>query len=121
MARYGDERNSRQWKARLCVLTGSIASWRVGVIGTGHCARAAHLPAFGTLLEVELVAVAGIDRREAEAAAHEFGVIQVFDSGSELIEHVRPDRRSPVSDCSNLVCRCPEIGDHLAHLLPVSA
>lgn len=78
-----------------------MARLRVGVIGTGQWARAAHLPAFSTMPEVELVAVAGVERPEAEAAARQFGVSQVFDSGLELIELARPDLVSIVTpdDC----------------------
>lgn len=64
---------------------------RVGVIGTGRWARAAHLPSFAAHPDAEVVAVAGIDRAEAQAVAREFGVPASYGSGRALIDAERPD------------------------------
>jgi predicted dehydrogenase len=58
---------------------------RVGVIGSGNWARAAHLPSFAAHPGAELVAIAGIDRGEAERVADEFGITRVYDNGRAMI------------------------------------
>lgn len=70
---------------------------RVGVIGTGQWARVAHLPAFASLPEVELVAVAGIDATETATAAAEFGIARTYASGRELLAHEQLDLVSIVT------------------------
>src|SRR5215217_7549350 len=74
---------------------------RVGVIGTGHWARVAHLPAFDSLPGVEVIALAGIDRDEAGAVAAAFGVQKIYGSGPEMIASESLDLVSIVTpdDC----------------------
>lgn len=47
---------------------------RLGIIGTGHIARGAHLPAFLGMEDVSVAAVLGSSREKSEAAAHTFGI-----------------------------------------------
>jgi predicted dehydrogenase len=70
---------------------------RVGVIGTGQWARIAHLPAFASLPQVELVAVAGIDATETAAAATEFGIAKTYPSGREMLAQEQLDLVSIVT------------------------
>jgi predicted dehydrogenase len=74
---------------------------RAGVIGTGQWARVAHLPAYQSLPGVEVVALAGIDQAEAKAAAADFGVQKIYDSGQAMIANEPLDLVSIVTpdDC----------------------
>jgi predicted dehydrogenase len=69
----------------------AVKHLRVGIIGTGNWAKAAHLPSFAAVPSVEIVALAGIDRAQAESLAAEFGVPAVYGSGRELLERARPN------------------------------
>src|SRR4051812_23990411 len=69
----------------------------IGVVGTGNWARAAHLPSFAAHPEVEIVAVAGIDRAEANRAASEFGISRIYGDGREMIEREELDLMSIVT------------------------
>ena len=60
---------------------------RVGVLGAGAWARAAHLPGFARDPRCEIVAIADPDKALAAAAAAEFGIPLVFDSQQALIGH----------------------------------
>ena len=62
---------------------------RVGVLGAGAWALAAHLPGFLRDERCEVVAIADPKRELAEAAARQFGIPHVYDSHQALIE--RPD------------------------------
>ena len=58
---------------------------RVGVLGAGTWATAAHLPGFARDARCELVAIADPQRQLAEAAARTFGIPHVYDSHDALI------------------------------------
>ena len=62
---------------------------RVGVLGAGAWALAAHLPGFLRDERCEVVAIADPRRELAEAAARQFGIPHVYDAHEALIE--RPD------------------------------
>ena len=47
---------------------------RLGLIGTGHIARGAHLPAFLSMEDVSVAAVLGSSRRKSEEAARQYGI-----------------------------------------------
>ncbi|MGI8476874.1 MAG: Gfo/Idh/MocA family protein [Thermomicrobiales bacterium] len=63
----------------------ALARVRVGVVGTGGWAQGAHLPGFAGFADAEVVAVAGLDRVEAERAAAEFAVPAVHASAAGMI------------------------------------
>ena len=58
---------------------------RVGVLGAGTWARAAHLPGFARDARCELVAIADPKKELAEEVAREFGIPHVYDSHEALI------------------------------------
>ena len=60
---------------------------RVGVLGAGAWARAAHLPGFARDSRCELVAIADTTPELAAAAAAEFGIPHVYPSHEALIAH----------------------------------
>ena len=62
---------------------------RVGVLGAGAWALAAHLPGFLRDERCEVVAIADPKRELAEAAARQFGIPHVYDTHEALI--ARPD------------------------------
>ncbi|MEZ5290809.1 MAG: Gfo/Idh/MocA family oxidoreductase [Vicinamibacterales bacterium] len=64
---------------------------RVGVLGAGAWALAAHLPGFRRDPRAELVAIADPNRSLADAAARQFGIPHVLDSHEALIERADID------------------------------
>lgn len=60
--------------------------FRVGIIGTGGIARAQHLPGWRNIPNVNIVAVADINKAAASATAMEFGVPHVFGDFEELLK-----------------------------------
>jgi predicted dehydrogenase len=60
---------------------------RVGVLGAGAWARAAHLPGFARDSRCELVAIADTQPELAAAAAAEFSIPHVYQSHEALIAH----------------------------------
>ena len=58
---------------------------KVGVIGAGGIAQAAHLPSYQNVPGVEIVAVADVRRDAAHAAAQKFGIPRVFTSYEKLL------------------------------------
>ena len=61
-----------------------MAKLSVGIIGTGFGAKV-HAPAFQTIPAVEVMAIAGQDRRKAELARQALGIPTVHDSWQRLI------------------------------------
>ena len=57
---------------------------RVGVLGAGTWAQAAHLPGFARDERCELVAIADPKREVADEAARLFGIPNVYDSHEEI-------------------------------------
>jgi predicted dehydrogenase len=51
---------------------------RVGIIGAGNWARAAHLPAFANQEAVHVVGITDLDLGRAEALAEEFGIAKAY-------------------------------------------
>jgi predicted dehydrogenase len=60
--------------------------FRVGIVGTGGIARAQHLPGWRNIPNVNIVALADINKAAASAAAMEFGVPHVFTDFQELLK-----------------------------------
>ena len=58
---------------------------RVGIIGSGGIAQGCHMPGYQQLPEVELFAVADINRQTAQQAAEKFSVPHVFTDYHELV------------------------------------
>ncbi len=58
---------------------------RVGIIGTGSIAHAAHFPAFGAMEDVEIVGVLGSSREKSEAAARRRGIPCAAENLNELL------------------------------------
>lgn len=65
---------------------------RVGIIGCGGIARAAHVPAYrGHGSHCEIVAVADVDGGRARSFAEEFSIGQSFDDYLDMLEKGQPD------------------------------
>jgi predicted dehydrogenase len=60
--------------------------FRVGVIGAGGIARGQHLPGWRALPNVNLVAIADINKAAASAAAMESGIPHVFSDFQDLLK-----------------------------------
>jgi len=58
---------------------------RIGIIGTGSIAHAAHFPAFGRMEDVEIVGVLGSDKSKSEVTARRYGVPVAAGSLDELL------------------------------------
>ncbi len=67
-----------------------MAKLSVGIIGTGFGAKV-HAPAFRTIPNVEVVAIAGQDRHKAALAGQAFGIPTVHDSWQRLIDDEQVD------------------------------
>lgn len=65
-------------------------SVRVGVLGAGHWARNAHLPALRALPDVEIVACAGATLDEGKAFAAEQGIPAAYATVEELLDEAKP-------------------------------
>ncbi len=59
---------------------------RIGIIGTGSIARAAHFPAFGSMEDVEIAGVLGSSREKSEAAARRYGITHAAGTLDELLK-----------------------------------
>ena len=70
---------------------------RVGVIGSGGIAQGAHLPGYAACPDVDIVAVADVSEKTAQAAAEKFNVPQVFTDYKKLL---RLDEIDAVSVCT---------------------
>jgi predicted dehydrogenase len=62
-----------------------VKTIKVGVIGAGGIAQAAHLPSYQSLPGVEVAAVADLRREAAEAAAAKFGIPKAFRDYRKLL------------------------------------
>jgi predicted dehydrogenase len=60
--------------------------FRVGIVGIGGIARTQHLPGWRNIPNVNIVALADINKAAASAAAMEFGVPHVFTDFQDLIK-----------------------------------
>jgi len=58
---------------------------RVGIIGAGFIAQEAHLPAYASLGEAEVVALADVNLERAKSVAGKFGVTKVFPDYRKLL------------------------------------
>ncbi|MFN8590080.1 MAG: Gfo/Idh/MocA family oxidoreductase [Thermomicrobiales bacterium] len=72
-------------------------SLRVGIIGAGSWARAAHIPGFRACPGVELAAICDIDGERAARVAAEFGVPGVYSSAADMLDRERLDVVSVVT------------------------
>ena len=59
---------------------------RIGLIGAGDVARAAHLPSFAANKKVEIAAVADPDTQSAASAAQHFGIGNVVEDYHEILD-----------------------------------
>src|SRR4030042_2705734 len=59
---------------------------KVGVIGCGMIAKKAHMPAYKSLENVELIAVSDNNEQRAKSCAKEFGVKKYFSDYHELLK-----------------------------------
>lgn len=60
---------------------------RVGLVGAGGMTQITHLPSLLQIADVELVAVAELDRARAEALAAAYGIPRILGSAEELAAH----------------------------------
>lgn len=67
------------------------AKVRVGIVGAGHWATYAHIPALKLLPEYEIVAVSSRSRAKAAALAEEHGISHAFGDFEELARHPEVD------------------------------
>lgn len=58
----------------------------VGIVGAGAIARRAHLPAYGTLPEVQVAGIADSNLALAKKVAEEFKIPRYYNSGEELLQ-----------------------------------
>ena len=63
---------------------------RVATVGTGYFSQF-HYDAWARIPEVELVAIADLDREKARACADRHGVARAFASAAEMLDAVAPD------------------------------
>ena len=59
---------------------------KVGVIGAGIQAKAAHLPTFAKLSDVEVVGIADVNEKPAKALAKKFGIQNIYTDYQDLLE-----------------------------------
>jgi len=64
---------------------------RVAVIGTGEIATKAHIPAYLSNKDIDLVALVDIDQRKVKMAAKRFGIRHFFLSVDEMFKNVNVD------------------------------
>ena len=96
---------------------------RVGVLGAGTWARAAHLPGFARDTRCELVAIADPTKELAEEVAREFGIPHVYDSHEALIARADLDMVdvcTPSSTHFALSWAALEAGKHVLCEKPVA-
>jgi predicted dehydrogenase len=67
-------------------MTPSSRPFRVGIIGAGGIAQAAHIPGWKKLPEVKIAAIADLNKSTAEAAASLAGDALVFTDYNELLQ-----------------------------------
>ncbi len=83
---------------------------RVGLVGAGHMMQITHLPSLLQIAEVELVAVAELDRARAEELAAAYRIPHIFSSAQELAAHAHE------LDCAVVVTQ-KEV--HAAAIIPL--
>ncbi len=66
-------------------------TWRVAMIGAGSIVQYGHIPAFGKLANVEVVAVCDVNEERAKAVAAEAGVPGVYTDYEVMLAEVKPD------------------------------
>lgn len=96
---------------------------RVGVLGAGTWARAAHLPGFARDARCEIVAIADPKKELAEEAARQFGIPHVYDSHEALIARADLDMVdvcTPSSTHFALSWAALEAGKHVLCEKPVA-
>src|SRR3954469_10725808 len=73
------------------------ARYRVGIVGAGSWARAAHIPGFQSCTEVDLVAICDVDSALAQRVATERGIPRVYDTATAMLAEERLDLVSVVT------------------------
>ena len=64
---------------------------RIGVVGAGNISQSAHLPAYKSVENAEVVAIADINIERAKQAAEKFGIPAYYGSVEELLEKENVD------------------------------
>lgn len=64
---------------------------RLGFVGCGTMGQRAHLDNYGTLPEVELVALADLRRRTRDLVARRYGIPETYDTHTQLLEKAEVD------------------------------
>lgn len=64
---------------------------RVGIIGAGNWAGAAHLPAFANQQAVRVVGITDLDQHRAAALAEEFGIAQAYPDLESMLDQASLD------------------------------
>jgi predicted dehydrogenase len=64
---------------------------RVGIIGAGNWAQAAHLPAFAAQQAVQVVGITDLDPNRATALASEFGITQTYPDLETMLDQAGLD------------------------------
>ena len=85
-----------------------LKTLKVGIIGCGGIAQAAHMPGYSKLPEAEMVACCDIDKKKAKEAAGKFGIPKTYKNYPDLL---KMDEIEAVSVCT----------PNLAHLEPTVA
>ncbi len=68
-----------------------MAKLRIGVVGAGNISQNAHLPAYKSVCNAEVVAIADINIDRAKEAAEKFGIPAYYGSVEELLEKADVD------------------------------
>ena len=97
---------------------------KIGLVGAGTVAEFGHLPALCLLPEVEVVAVADIDRERAKTIAQRFKVPKVYGSFQELLNEPCLDAvvvATPVETHYEIVMAAAEKKLHVLCEKPIAA
>ena len=64
---------------------------RIGIVGAGRNTRLRHIPGFQAIEDVEVVAVCNRSRESGQRVADEFGIPQVYDQWTDLVQSSEVD------------------------------
>ncbi len=77
---------SRSWGCPESLASGKMKEVKIGIIGCGGIAQAAHIPNYQKLPQAEIVACCDIIKGKAEEAAEKFNIPRIFTDHRELLE-----------------------------------
>lgn len=89
---------------------------KVAVVGTGKIAETAHIPAYLSSRNVDLVALVDVDSNKAKKIARKFGIEKVFPSVEELFEKETIDAISlctPPNTHAEIALKAFDSGTHV--------